>query len=32
MKILSKNKYVKKVSKKGVTYTDEFKRLFTAEN
>ena len=25
---LSKNKYVKKVSEKGITYTDEFKRLF----
>lgn len=30
--ILSKNKYVKKVSEKGITYTDEFKRLFIAEN
>ena len=29
---LSKNKYVKKVSEKGITYTDEFKRLFIAEN
>ncbi len=32
IKILSKNKYVKKVSKKGITYTDEFKILFIAEN
>ncbi|NMF07993.1 IS3 family transposase [Clostridium beijerinckii] len=30
--ILSKNKYVKRVSEKGITYTDEFKRLFIAEN
>ena len=30
--ILSKNKYVKKVSDKGITYTDEFKRIFIAEN
>ena len=29
---LSKNKYVKKVSEKGITYSDEFKRLFIAEN
>ena len=28
IEILSKNKYVKKVSEKGITYTDEFKRLF----
>lgn len=32
IKILSKNKYVKKVSEKGITHTDEFKRLFFAEN
>ncbi|MBM6837318.1 IS3 family transposase [Clostridium saudiense] len=32
IEILSKNKYVKKVSEKGITYTDEFKRLFIAEN
>lgn len=32
IQILSKNKYVKKVSEKGITYTDEFKRLFIAEN
>lgn len=30
--ILSKNKFVKKVSCKGITYTDEFKRLFIMEN
>ena len=30
--ILSKNKYVKKVSEKGITYTDDFKRLFISEN
>ena len=30
--ILSKNKYVKKVSNKGITYTDEFKRIFIVEN
>ena len=30
--ILSKNIYVKKVSEKGITYTDEFKRKFIAEN
>lgn len=32
IEILSKNKYVKKVSRKGITYTDEFKRIFIAEN
>lgn len=32
IEILSKNKYVKNVSEKGITYTDEFKRLFIAEN
>lgn len=30
--ILSENKFVKNVSSKGFTYTDEFKRLFIAEN
>lgn len=30
--ILSENKFVKKVSCKGITYTDEFKRLFIIEN
>ena len=32
IKLLSKNKYVKKVSRKGITYTDEFKRIFITEN
>ena len=32
IEILSNNPYVKSVSSKGVTYTDEFKRLFIAEN
>lgn len=30
--ILSENKFVKNISSKGITYTDEFKRLFIAEN
>lgn len=30
--ILSKNKYVKSVSKRGITYTDEFKTLFIAKH
>lgn len=29
---LSKNPYVKSVSQKGITYTDEFKRVFIEEN
>lgn len=29
---LSNNKYVKSVSSKGITYTDEFKRIFIDEN
>ncbi len=29
---LSKNKHVKNVSEKGITYTDEFKRIFVSEN
>ncbi len=29
---LSKNPYVKSVSVKGITYTDEFKRIFVEEN
>jgi putative transposase len=29
---LSKNKYVRKVSERGITYTDEFKTLFIAEH
>jgi transposase len=31
IKILSKNPYVKSVRSKGITYTDEFKRIFIAE-
>ena len=29
---LSKNPYVKNITKKGITYTDEFKRIFIREN
>lgn len=32
IEILSKNPNVKTVSSKGITYTDEFKRIFIAEN
>lgn len=32
IKILSKNPYVKSVSTKGITYTDEFRHHFIAEN
>jgi hypothetical protein len=32
IEMLSNNPYVKSVSSKGVTYTDEFKRIFIAEN
>lgn len=32
IEILSKNQYVKNVSAKGITYTDEFKRIFITEN
>ena len=32
LKILSENKYVKNVSTKGITYTDEFKNIFMIEN
>lgn len=32
IKILSINSYVKSVSSKGITYTDEFKRIFIVEN
>ncbi|KKK33090.1 tranposase [Mesobacillus campisalis] len=32
IEILSKNPYVKSVSPKGITYTDEFKELFIAQN
>lgn len=31
MQLLSSNKYVKSVRPKGITYTDEFKRLFIIE-
>ena len=30
--LLSKNKYVKNITNKGITYTDEFKQLFIVEN
>lgn len=32
IEILSNNTYVKHVSEKGITYTDEFKKLFISEN
>jgi len=32
IEILSKNPYVKSVSPKGITYTDEFKELFIVQN
>ncbi len=32
IRILSVNPYVKSVSSKGITYTDEFKRIFIADN
>lgn len=32
MKRLSHNPYVKAISTKGITYTDEFKRIFIAED
>lgn len=32
VELLSKNQYVKTVSTKGITYTDEFKRIFISEN
>ena len=32
IKILFKNKYVKNVSMKGITYTDQFKSICIAEN
>lgn len=32
IKVLSANPYVKSVSSKGITYAEEFKRLFIAEN
>ncbi|CAM3822982.1 Transposase [Mesobacillus zeae] len=32
IKILSRNPYVKSVSTKGITYTDEFKQNFSKQN
>ncbi|MFL0198938.1 HTH domain-containing protein, partial [Clostridium sp. WILCCON 0269] len=32
IEILSNNTYVKHVSEKGITYTDEFKHIFVSEN
>lgn len=32
IEILSKNKYVKNVTSKGITYEEEFKRIFISEN
>ncbi|AGK55123.1 transposase [Bacillus sp. 1NLA3E] len=32
IKLLSANNYVKSVSSKGITYTEEFKHIFIAEN
>lgn len=32
MRLLSNNPYVRSVSAKGITYTDEFKHLFVVEN
>lgn len=32
VKVLSKNKYVTNVSIKGITYTDEYKRIFITES
>lgn len=32
MELLSKNKYIKNITSKGITYTDEFKRIFVSEN
>ena len=32
VKILSQNKYIKNVSARAITYTDEFKRIFISEN
>ena len=31
IEILSKNKYVKSISNRGITYTDEFKVLFMSQ-
>jgi len=32
MEMLNRNQYVQSVSEKGITYTDEFRREFIAEN
>ncbi len=32
IEVLTKNQYIKNVSAKGITYTDEFKQIFIAEN
>jgi transposase len=32
VKVLSANNYVKSVSSKGITYTEEFKQIFISEN
>lgn len=32
VELLSKNKYVERVSNKSITYTDKFKRIFITEN
>lgn len=32
IELLSNNKYVKRVSAKGITYTDEFKHIFISQN
>lgn len=32
LQMLSKNRYVRNVSEKGITYTDEFKNIFITEN
>lgn len=32
IELLSKNKYIKNITIKGITYTEEFKKIFIAEN
>lgn len=32
IKLLSKNKYIKNITIKGITYTEEFKKIFITEN
>lgn len=32
IELLLKNKYVKNITSKGITYTDEFKKIFISEN